>query len=684
VPRSPAPHIVGAVALWLCTAVLAAFATTGHVQQSGPGTALGAGLTALVGALSLLVAAGTISLGDARRAAGAATIVAPIALALVVVGGGARSPAAPAVAFCVLAWAWDRGVRAAAAGALAAALALLAAHVAVQGGPPGLADLVAPAVVLVAVGVVPVWLLGPAHARVTALPARASAIERLLDDSGGARGRRVSGPVRAVPGAATANDQAGGPAESLEGYLAEVREGLAADHVVLWRWDDATDALAPVAWASAAAHAPLRRDADEWLPLVTWSAQEGIVHCAGAGDSPRLAAAPVTAGRYTLGALSAYSVEGLGMTRELLKRRLALHGANAGLLVDLLDTRQKFARQNSRSEALLRVAQQFQADQSVEALGRALCDAALRVTSADRVAVVRWDRETGLGNVQSASPGHAIDAGFTVTSDSQIGMVCVNARPQVWDNARLLEPGTPVYGPGERRRQIGSLGIVPLQCDRRVIGAIVLEADAAAEVVIEDTRIVGVVAALAAGSLETVWELEEVDRRARTDQLTGLSNRRHFDEHLARMLAESDRLGGPVGLIVADIDFFKRVNDTFGHEAGDAVLRSVATTIQREVRAIDICARFGGEEIAVLLPGTGLAGACEVAARLRGAVQARTLRCDGREVAVTASFGVASFPECAHAGESFFPAADRALYKAKSDGRNCVRAAPVIDATRRA
>jgi diguanylate cyclase (GGDEF)-like protein len=644
------------------------------------GSALGGGLTIALAALALASARGTVSLGDDRRVA-AVTVVAPVALALVVVGGGVRAPAAPAVAFCVLAWAWGRGMVPAILAAAAAGAALVAAHTVADGATPRLADLVVPAVVLGAVGVAPVWLLGPAHARLSTGRSRAGAIERLLEDGGTAPGRRVSGPVRAIAGGAPVVDD-GDTAKSLDGYLAEVRETLVAEHVVLWRWDDRSDSLAPVAWSSVGERAPLQRDADEWLPLVTWSAEEGIVHCAGAGDSPRLAAAPVTAGRYTLGALSAYSTDGLGMARERLKRRLGRHAANAGLLVDLLDTRQKFARQNSRSEALLRVAQQFQAEQSVDALGRAVCDAALRVTSADRAAVVRWDREAGLGAVQSASDGHAIDAGFAVTPESQVGMVCLNAQLQVWENARLLDPATPAYGPGERRRPIGSLAVVPLLCGRRVIGAIALEADAAAELLIEDARTVGVVAALAAGSLETVWELEEVDRRARTDQLTGLANRRHFDEHIARMLAESDRLGGPVGLIVADIDFFKRVNDTFGHEAGDAVLRSVASTIQREVRAIDICARYGGEEIAVLLPGTGLAGACEVAARLRRAVEARTLRCDGRELAVTASFGVASFPECAHSGESLFPAADRALYKAKSDGRNCVRSAQLVESGR--
>jgi diguanylate cyclase (GGDEF)-like protein len=108
----------------------------------------------------------------------------------------------------------------------------------------------------------------------------------------------------------------------------------------------------------------------------------------------------------------------------------------------------------------------------------------------------------------------------------------------------------------------------------------------------------------------------------------------------------------------------------------------VAATIQREVRSIDICARFGGEEIAVLLPRTPLARVSEIAERLRRAVESRALRCDGQEIAVTASFGAASYPECANAQDAFFPAADRALYRAKSDGRNRVASAPVTQVMR--
>jgi len=167
--------------------------------------------------------------------------------------------------------------------------------------------------------------------------------------------------------------------------------------------------------------------------------------------------------------------------------------------------------------------------------------------------------------------------------------------------------------------------------------------------------------------------MEEVSRRARTDGLTGLANRTHFDEQIRRVVAETDRFGGSCSLIVADLDHFKQINDLHGHEAGDAVLRHVAQLLSEGVRNIDVCARYGGEEIAILLPQTSLLGAVELADRLRATIAARPARYAGGELPVTASFGVASYPIPVPSSDGLFPAADRALYEAKASGRNCVR-----------
>jgi diguanylate cyclase (GGDEF)-like protein len=117
------------------------------------------------------------------------------------------------------------------------------------------------------------------------------------------------------------------------------------------------------------------------------------------------------------------------------------------------------------------------------------------------------------------------------------------------------------------------------------------------------------------------------------------------------------------------------VNDTWGHDAGDVVLKWIAKTIVATKRGVDVAARFGGEEIAVLLPETDLAGAREVAERMRKAVESLPVHAAGAEIPVTISLGVACYPDGVLTKEALFAAADRAMYDAKSAGRNCVRAA---------
>src|SRR6185437_8739287 len=172
---------------------------------------------------------------------------------------------------------------------------------------------------------------------------------------------------------------------------------------------------------------------------------------------------------------------------------------------------------------------------------------------------------------------------------------------------------------------------------------------------------------------EIVWEIEEVSLRARTDSLTGLSNRRHFDEQLKRVVAETDRFGGTCSLILVDLDHFKAVNDEHGHEEGDNVLKHVAQVLADGVRTVDVCARYGGEEIGILLPQTSQQGAVELAERLRLILEARPAPSGVERIPVTASFGVATYPAPVPYGDWLLLAADKALYEAKGAGRNCVK-----------
>jgi len=165
-----------------------------------------------------------------------------------------------------------------------------------------------------------------------------------------------------------------------------------------------------------------------------------------------------------------------------------------------------------------------------------------------------------------------------------------------------------------------------------------------------------------------------VERQALVDELTGLANRRQGDETLVAELARVERLGGPVGLILADLDDFKAVNDAHGHPTGDAVLREFAEVLRETVREIDVPVRWGGEEFAVILPGSDVEGAADVAERVRRALAERPLASvDGARIHLTASFGVAASAP-GMPTNALVEAADDALYRAKRAGKDRVRA----------
>jgi diguanylate cyclase (GGDEF)-like protein len=160
-----------------------------------------------------------------------------------------------------------------------------------------------------------------------------------------------------------------------------------------------------------------------------------------------------------------------------------------------------------------------------------------------------------------------------------------------------------------------------------------------------------------------------VQQQALTDELTSLPNRRHFMSEFRRESQRADRAGTPLSVIFLDIDDFKRVNDTWGHETGDFVLRGLAEALAAATRSIDLAARLGGEEFAVLLPNTDAEGARGVAERIQRDFGEMTVFAGGDTVQATASFGISSFPDLSTLAD-LLDDADRSLYEAKRAGKN--------------
>ena len=243
--------------------------------------------------------------------------------------------------------------------------------------------------------------------------------------------------------------------------------------------------------------------------------------------------------------------------------------------------------------------------------------------------------------------------------------------PYLLDDLAGHEERMPVLVLDESGGRAESLLTVPLRARNRTLGALVLAGrrgafDSASQ------RVLAILANQAAATLSLIRDKEAQKELAVRDGLTGLYNRRAFNDLLTQAVAREDRQGGRFGLLLLDLDHFKKLNDTYGHPAGDAALKSAAEVLKRHLRKGDLAARYGGEEFVAILPASDETGATHLAERVREAVQGNRLVFEGAKIHMTASFGLAVWPRDAKDPEGLLAAADRALYAAKQAGRNRV------------
>ena len=236
------------------------------------------------------------------------------------------------------------------------------------------------------------------------------------------------------------------------------------------------------------------------------------------------------------------------------------------------------------------------------------------------------------------------------------------------DRVVIFDNGTVVRG-------LAALKIFPLRVGETTVGTLVCGSRDARALPEAAQKELAMLALQAAESLVRTRLYEETERLATTDGLTGLLNRRSMNEQLLARLREAQRYKRQLSFLLLDVDHFKKVNDAHGHPAGDAVLKGVAAVAQKQARDTDLVARYGGEEMALILPETDLAGALAIAERIRTACAKAQHQTEQGLVAVTLSIGVATSPLDGATPEQLIEAADRALYRAKQGGRNRVEAA---------
>jgi diguanylate cyclase (GGDEF)-like protein len=292
-----------------------------------------------------------------------------------------------------------------------------------------------------------------------------------------------------------------------------------------------------------------------------------------------------------------------------------------------------------------------------------LISALLRET---QTALPRATRIEALVRVGGAIQRWAIEAGapkqLEVTADSRALLVSKVARLED-------EPSVNLYGGRAHAKIVRSRLVAPLVMYGEVSGALVAESTQADVFGEHELRLLDAISSQAAAAVENA----RLYALANVDGLTGLYCRRYLDVRIAEEIERARRFGTSFALIMADLDDFKQLNDTLGHVAGDRALREVAAIAAGQLRGVDLAARYGGEELAFLLPRTSVADAHAVAERIREAVASYSLIEDGKSRPLTLSCGVAGWSESGVSDPGALVArADAALYRAKAAGKNRV------------
>jgi diguanylate cyclase (GGDEF)-like protein len=301
-------------------------------------------------------------------------------------------------------------------------------------------------------------------------------------------------------------------------------------------------------------------------------------------------------------------------------------------------------------------------------------EAAREIGEFDFAAITLFDkttrRHTVLSSIGEAPKGLA---GLSFVDNAGLAAMVVKNKHFLPAGGEVRDKDALVYTRKVRLSGMESLLVLPLIAADEAIGSFAVAAKRARAFGKDKREMLTVIANHVAVSLANAQMYGRMEQMATTDGLTGLVNHRTFQERTVEMLARAERSHGKQALLLTDIDHFKKVNDTHGHPTGDVVLRGVAQVVRDCVRKVDLAARYGGEEFAIVLEGTDLAGARQLAERIRAEVQKQVFQSQAQGQApfsVTLSLGIAVYPDDGRDSKTLIANADQALYHAKHNGRN--------------
>jgi diguanylate cyclase (GGDEF)-like protein len=567
--------------------------------------------------------------------------------AVAAVSGGLHSPLAPLVSLWLYVAARHSSARDSsfAVGLVAAVLALMGATGGLRGSEVVLL------VALVLAGAVPAAVVRRKPTAVVKPPAPAAP------------------PVRDA-----ASDRA--RIEELAQELALLAAHTLALRAVLWQVDRDSGSARQCAASGndiAVAQIPVHGDPMGWVwqhgislrvtPTPAWAGPGSIVIALRATDSPddgKLVTLEFPAG------CAPPALPALEGALGPLRRLLALQHEHTHVSAD-----------RRRLDTLMAALRHLPARLDLAGFANGVVDDAVRIAGATGGALGIWQREEGRIVAVADADGGPPVGGTYEPLESEMALAARGAAMLTREGGEAIGSRVAVATPADQwRRSPRSLAAIPLATPEGVNGVLAVWSSTSAHLEAEGLELLRTLAPLAASQLAHALEHDRLRENAERDSLTGLYNRRMFDHSVSAESARHERYGHPIALLLIDVDHFKHINDSFGHEAGDTVLRAVARVIMAGVRDVDVAARFGGEEFAVMLPETSPEAAADVAERLRASVERIELPWAGDVIGVRVSIGVSSCPACVRDPRALVRSADAALYQAKTTGRNRVIRAP--------
>ncbi len=386
---------------------------------------------------------------------------------------------------------------------------------------------------------------------------------------------------------------------------------------------------------------------------------------------------PLRGRDHVLGILTAYYSE----PRQFARAEIELLTTFANQAAVAIENARLYARTDERLRervaelsTLQQVSLRLTASLDLPTVLDTVAEAALRLVNASDIHIFLYDQETGEFTFGAGlwDTGERNRLAALPRKDGITALTARQGRPIVINDAQqhplFTTPEVRLWG-------VKAIASFPLKCADRIVGVFNVAFLYPHRFSEDELRVLGLLADQSAIAIENARLYQEAQRLSITDGLTGLYNSRHFYAVLKQEMARVDRYGHTLTLIMMDIDNFKGYNDTYGHLAGDDLLQELARTLRAGIRESDIAFRYGGEEFALLLPGTDKRQGGQLAERIRAMLAAHefTVKEMGLSGHVTVSMGVAMYPTDAHDERGFVYAADTALYAAKAAGKNRVR-----------